>query len=105
MGDVSSFRTKGGDQVITPGAAEIVFAMFEADVASGRITLLPMNRTVETRFQQLALKLHRLTPPIFTRTLDAIHLATADLAQAVELVATDLNLRTCGCAIGLKVFP
>lgn len=96
---------KEADQVITPNAAEIVFAMFEADVASGRITLLPMSRTVEMRFQQLALKPHRLEPPILTRTLDAIHLATADLAQAAELAATDLNLRKCGCAIGLKVFP
>jgi predicted nucleic acid-binding protein len=99
------FARKEAEQAITPGAAEILFAKFEADVESGRVTLLPMSREVERRYQEVVLKLHRQTPPIFTRTLDAIHLATSDIAEAVELVATDLNLRKCARVIGLKFFP
>ena len=99
------FARKEADQVITSGGAEAVFARFEADVASSRVTLLPMNRAIEDRYRQIALRLHRFTPPILTRTLDGIHLATADLSQAVELVATDGNLRKCAAAIGMKVFP
>lgn len=99
------FARKEADQVVATGAAEAVFARFEADVASGRVTLLPMSAAIEERFRKPALKLHRLAPPVFTRTLDAIHLATAELHQADQFVATDVNLRKCAAAIGLKVFP
>jgi predicted nucleic acid-binding protein len=99
------FARKEADKVITTGAAETIFARFGTDVASGRIRLLPMDGATEDQFRKLTLMLHRLAPPIFTRTLDAIHLATAQLHQAVELIATDVNLRKCAVAIGLKIFP
>jgi uncharacterized protein with PIN domain len=99
------FARKEADQAIVAGAAEAVFARFEADVASGRVTLLPMNAAVEAQFRWLALHLHRHVPPVFTRTLDGIHLATASLHQATDFVATDFNLCKCAAAIGLKVFP
>ena len=96
---------KQAEKVIIPGAAEVIFAKFEADVAASRVVLLPMDGAVEDRFRNLTLRLHRLTPPVFTRTLDAIHLATADICAATEFVVTDANLRRCGVAIGLKIFP
>jgi predicted nucleic acid-binding protein len=64
-----------------------------------------MDGAVEERFRNLTLRLHRLAPPVFTRTLDAIHLATADSRAAAEFVVTDINLRRCAVTIGLKVFP
>jgi predicted nucleic acid-binding protein len=60
---------------------------------------------VETRFQQLVLRLHRLNPPLLVRTLDGIHIATADYHGADALVATDTNMRKCAAAIGLKLYP
>jgi predicted nucleic acid-binding protein len=99
------FARKEADNMIVPGAAEAIFARFEADVAAGRVVLLPMDSAVEERFRNLTLRLHRLVPPVFTRTLDAIHLATADNHAATGLVVTDVNLRKCAVAIGLKIFP
>jgi len=99
------FARKEADTVIAAGSAELVFARFEADVASSRITLLPMDAAVEARFRAVTLQLHRLSPPVVTRTFDAIHLATAALHQAEGFVATDANLRKCADAIALKVFP
>jgi predicted nucleic acid-binding protein len=99
------FSRKEADKALAPGAAEILFAKFETDVAAGRIMLMPMDATLEERFRSLTLRLHRLALPVFTRTLDAIHLATADIHGAKELIATDLNLRKCATAIGLGVFP
>ena len=96
---------KEAERMIIPGAAEVIFAKFEADVVANRVVLLPMDGAVEERFRNLTLRLHRLTPPVFTRTLDAIHLATADICAAAEFVVTDTNLRRCGVAIGLKIFP
>jgi len=60
---------------------------------------------VEGRFRQLVLQLHRLQPPLVVRTLDGIHIATADLHQADELVVKDANMSNCGAAIGLKPYP
>jgi len=42
---------------------------------------------------------------LFTRTLDGIHVAAADLHAATEFVSTDLNLRKCAAALGLSVYP
>src|SRR5882672_107019 len=66
------FARKEADKLIAAGAAEVVFAKFESDVASGRVTLLPIDHATEYRFRKLGLQLHRLSPPVFTRTLDAI---------------------------------
>jgi predicted nucleic acid-binding protein len=97
------FARKETESVIIPGAAEVIFAKFEADVTAGRVILLPMDGAVEERFRNLTLRLHRLAPPVFTRTLDAIHLATADSRAAAEFVVTDINLRRCAVTIGLSV--
>ncbi|HWW02931.1 MAG TPA: type II toxin-antitoxin system VapC family toxin [Candidatus Acidoferrum sp.] len=91
--------------LLPAGAAEVVFVRFEADVTGGQVELLPMDRALELRFHQLVLRLYRLNPAMLVRTLDGIHLATADLHGADELVATDANLRKCAAAIGLKIYP
>ena len=91
--------------LLPAGAAELVFDQFLLDVTAGRIVLIPTNPLVEDRFRKLVLRLQRLRPPIFTRTLDGVHLATADLHNAIEFVATDTHLRKCAGAIGLKLYP
>lgn len=96
---------KESEGLISPGAAEIIFSKFLADVGAGAVALIPMGPPVEDRFRQLVLRLQRLSPPVATRTLDGIHLATADLHNAAEVVATDTNLRKCAAALGLQVYP
>jgi predicted nucleic acid-binding protein len=96
---------KEAEGLIPAGAAEAVFASFQGHVTAGKVALVPMNELVEARFQQLLLRLHRLNPPLVVRTLDGIHLATADLNGADALVATDANMRKCAAAIGLKLYP
>jgi predicted nucleic acid-binding protein len=96
---------KEADGLISSGAAEIIFEEFLADVGGGVVFLVPMDGAEEDRFRNLVLRLYRSKPPLFTRTLDGIHLATADLHGATEFVCTDLNLRKCAAAIGLAVYP
>jgi predicted nucleic acid-binding protein len=96
-------KTAGG--LLPNGAAEVIFGRFLGDVAIGKVGLVPIDPLVETRFQQLVLRLHRLNPPLLVRTLDGIHIATADYHGADALVATDTNMRKCAAAIGLKLYP
>jgi hypothetical protein len=95
---------KEADGLISSGAAEIIFKEFLTDVSSGAVVLLPMNEP-EDRFRNLVLRLCRSKPHLFMRTLDGIHIATADFHGATELVSTDLNMRKCAAAIGLVVYP
>jgi uncharacterized protein with PIN domain len=96
---------KEADGLISSGAAQIIFNEFLADVSSGGIVLVPIDEAGEDRFRNLVLRLYGSKPPLFTRTLDGIHMATADLHGATEFVATDLNMRKCATAIGLAVYP
>ena len=96
---------KEADGLISSGAAEVVFNEFLADVGRGAVVLVPMREAEEDRFRNLVLRLYRSQPPLFTRTLDGIHLATAVVHGATEFISTDLNLRRSAAAIGLAVFP
>jgi predicted nucleic acid-binding protein len=46
-----------------------------------------------------------LKPPVVARTLDCIHIATAELISAEEVVVTDVGFRKAASALGLKIFP
>jgi uncharacterized protein with PIN domain len=96
---------KEADGLIPSGAAEIIFNEFLADVGGGAVVLVPMQEAEEDRFRNLVLRLYRSRPPLFTRTLDGIHVATAVLHGAIEFVCTDLNMRKCAAASGLAVYP
>ena len=96
---------KEADGLIPSGAAEALFASFMADAAAGEVQLVPMSSPLEVRFQQLLLRLYRLSPPLLVRTLDGIQLATADLHGADALVTTDSHMRKCAAAMGLTLYP
>jgi uncharacterized protein with PIN domain len=96
---------KEAEGLIPSSAAEIIFNEFLADVGGGAVVLVPMREAEENQFRNLVLRLYRSKPPLFTRTLDGIHVATAVLHGATEFVSTDLNMRRCAAAIGLAVYP
>jgi hypothetical protein len=96
---------KEADGLIPSGATEIIFNEFLADVGGGAVVLIPMQEAEEDRFRNLVLRLYRSKPPLLTRTLDGIHVATADLHGATEFVSTDIIMRRCATAIGLSVYP
>lgn len=96
---------KEAEGVIPAMSAETAFSKYLADVSAGRIVVLPLDSRVELHFRSLVLQLHRRQPPIVVRTLDAIHLATAHLLPADEVVTLDGHMRAGAAALGLKVFP
>lgn len=56
-------------------------------------------------FRKLVIQFHRQQPPVVVRTLDGIHLATAHLLQADEVVTLDSHMRGGATSLGLKLFP
>jgi predicted nucleic acid-binding protein len=74
----------------------------EARIETGEIRIEPLHSIVLRKARQSLQQCH---PEVPLRTLDAIHLATADLCQDFPLVTTDARLRDAATLLGMKVFP
>ena len=75
---------------------------FQARVATEEIRIEPLESTV---LRKAALLLERCHPKVPLRTLDALHLATADLCHDFPLTTTDGRLRDAAILLGFQVFP
>ena len=74
----------------------------EGRVKNGEIQVEPLNSLVLRKARH---HLEHGHPQVALRTLDAIHLATADLCHDFPLVSTDHCLRQAALAAGYEVFP
>ena len=75
---------------------------FEGRVEAGEIRIGPLTTTVLRKARQV---LERCQPEVPLRTLDAIHLATADLCQDFPLATTDGRMREAAVRLGYELFP
>jgi predicted nucleic acid-binding protein len=75
---------------------------FQTRVADEEIRIEPLNSVVLRKATHCLEYCH---PPAPLRTLDAIHLATADLCQDFPLVTTDVRLANAARAMHIPVFP
>jgi predicted nucleic acid-binding protein len=75
---------------------------FEARVDAGEIKIEPLNSIVMRKANHLLEKCH---PRVALCSLDAIHLATADLCHDFPLTTTDERLRDAASLLGFKIFP
>jgi predicted nucleic acid-binding protein len=75
---------------------------FQTRVADEEIRIEPLNSVVLRKATHCLEYYH---PPAPLRTLDAIHLATADLCQDFPLVTTDVRLANAARAMHIPVFP
>jgi len=75
---------------------------FEARIEEKEIRIEKMNSIVLHKATHL---LERCHPKVPLRTLDAIHLATADLCHDFPLVTTDGRLRDAAQIMGFDIFP
>lgn len=71
-------------------------------VRDEEITLAPLDSQVLIRAARL---LERCQPSIPLRTLDSIHLATADALDEQPFCTTDLRLRNAATHLGFQVVP
>jgi predicted nucleic acid-binding protein len=75
---------------------------FQMRVADDEIRFEPLNSIV---LRKAIHCLEHCHPPAPLRTLDAIHLATADLCQDFPLVTTDGRLADAARKMKIEVFP
>lgn len=75
---------------------------FQSLIGRGTIITVPLNRVALNKANHVLNQCH---PNVPLRTLDAIHVASADLCQQFPLVTTDRRMREAANKLGLPVFP
>ena len=74
-------------------SAEELFGFFESDLEAERIRLIPWGEDVFRQARALASRCYEANPPVFLRSLDGIHLASAVLASCKKIHTTDERMR------------
>ena len=74
----------------------------ESLINTGELQIEPLNSLVLRKARHYLEHCH---PRVPLRTLDAIHLATADLCHDFPLVTTEARLRQAALMAGYEVFP
>jgi predicted nucleic acid-binding protein len=101
----TTLRRKESENLLASGEAALIMRVFEADVGNGDLHLIPVDPLMTAAFQSAVESCFGFSPPLFIRTLDAIHLATAKSSGNAEIVATDIRLRAAALALGFTVYP
>jgi len=87
---------------ISAADRRLAWKEFQARVADEEIKIEPLNSIVLRKATHCLEFCH---PPAPLRTLDAIHLATADLCQDFPLATTDARLANAARTMHIPVFP
>ena len=82
--------------------AAAVWKRFESDERSGLWHWLTLTENVIRRACDM---FEKLSPDVFLRSGDALHLACARVAGETEVVATDKRLRDAAKLLGFSLFP
>ena len=98
----AALLAKERNGVIPRDLRERALERLQALVSRGTIHLIPMNRVALNKANGVLKQCH---PDIAVRTLDAIHVASADLCQQFPLLTTDKRMREAATRLGLPVFP
>ena len=87
---------------ITRGTRSDAWRLFEQDVAEDRIGLIPISDAIVRRANSLVERVH---PRVALRSLDALHLASADQLQDWPLVTHDLRMRQAAELLSYPLSP
>ncbi|HKK18569.1 MAG TPA: type II toxin-antitoxin system VapC family toxin [Opitutales bacterium] len=84
-------------------AAEFL-RFLEKDIRLGRLQFFPVGSDVLKAAEMIAAKCYGTTEPIFLRTLDGIHLATAQLTKSARIISTDARMNAAAQILGMRRF-
>ena len=87
---------------IPRGSSGIVLSKFLTDLQQGRFLLVPLGIDIKARAREMAARTIQAEPPVFLRTLDGIHIATALELGSPELITADQRMADAASLIGIK---
>ena len=93
-------KERGG--AITAAQRQQAWSAFDLNVVEDLIDLTPMSPAIFKRANRILEKCH---PKVPLRSLDALHLASADQAQDWPLVTGDKRMRDAAALLGFSLTP
>lgn len=87
---------------IKRNAAEPLFEEFFKDCQQGRFVLIPLGDHIQELARNILKTCLNQTAPIFLRSLDGLHLASALASRQTAIVTTDQRMMQAAAALGLK---
>jgi predicted nucleic acid-binding protein len=99
------FRRREAEGALPAGEASVLSAEMDRDVADGRVAIQAADAEVEREFANVLEKCFSQTPPVFIRTNDALHIASAIVAGEAEFITADLRQRAAVQLMGLTAQP
>ncbi len=87
---------------IPRGSSERLLARFQVDLQRGRFLLVPLGIDIKARAKDIAARLLNAKTPVFLRTLDGIHIATALELGSPELITADKKMAEAAMRLGIE---
>lgn len=93
-----SLRGETGGQ-----AADKLFGDFTADIKAGRIQLLPFGEDVFAAARKIAALCYSQDPALCLRSLDGLHLGTAQTARCRRMLSRDARMKAAANLLGMDL--
>ena len=87
---------------IPSGSSAKVLSQFQADLQRGRFLLVPLGIDIKACTMDIAARTIQAEAPVFLRTLDGIHIATALKLGSSELITADRKMADAATRLGIK---
>ena len=87
---------------IPSGGSAKVLSQFQTDLQRGRYLLVPLGIDIKACTRDIAARTLQAEPPVFLRTLDGIHIATALELGSSELITADRKMADAAIRLGIK---
>ena len=87
---------------IPSGGSAKVLSQFQTDLQRGRYLLVPLGIDIKACTRDIAARTLQAEPPVFLRTLDGIHIATALELGSSELITADRKMADAATRLGIK---
>ena len=99
----TAFLRRESEGAIQAGGAAMLFQDFEEDTAADLILIQIETSAVQQEFVKVLEQCFLVTPPVFIRTNDALHIASSHSAKQTDFVTADSRQSTAAAHVGLTV--
>ncbi len=100
---IFALHAKEAKGELASGSATQILDQFRGDIRKGRFVLAPLGRDVADLALKIADTALHSTPPLFLRTLEGIHIATARQLHASRILTADGRMAAAAAMFGLEV--
>src|ERR1043165_4973663 len=100
-----TFWAKSINGALVSRGPDVLIQRISEAAQRGDIRLIPYDRALLPQFQAVTATCYSQPRPLRLRSADGIHLASARLAAAIDLVCADKRMRAAAAILGFHLLP